>query len=337
MTRSAALDPGSGSLGLVCADGNYVPLTYVDSLPIRVAEDGRKVSPHEEAVAAHAALQWLTDHAVTHLVIERGRYYSPDGLSQAAQTSMAEAYAVTRTVAGNVALLAAMHGITVEYVSRQAWAHRLCGWWAGVTGEPRPQYPRDADIARAIPVAFTGWPAHTSTHERDAAGALAWSVLPEPTKTKRARAARATGVRKAGAEASPSYEEKVAGQRAKARERRLLRDALRLPMLSVATYTPRGVERVPCPRCGRARPLRDDGEIEAHAVSSQPDAAQCGALVTVEMAPLDAVAREIDALVAAGDLAAMVAWCERNPSRRTRGVDRGRLFRAMSEARERAA
>lgn len=273
MTRLGALDPGSGSLGLICADGEAAPLTYVASLPIRVAVDGRKVSPQDEALAAYAALDWLREHGVTRLVIERGRYYSPDGLSQAAHTAQGEAYAVTRTVAGNVALLAAQHGISVEYVARQAWAHRLCGWWSAQTGEPRPQHPRDADIARAVPLAFTGWPAHTSTHERDAAGALSWLVLPEPVKPRRVRAPRReSGARADGA--ALSYEEKVARRKAARRARSMWQNA-HFGALWADTHTARGCERVTCPRCKRVLTLRDDGTIERHRVSARPGSAPC--------------------------------------------------------------
>lgn len=185
--RYAGVDPGSGKIGLVIAEGGQLPLHLILKKSIPVGErvklkKARKfkrgdrevtISTRHSLTAAHLdqirtdVAELLKSAGVDTVAMEHAESaYLPQGRSGAAlATALLKTALVDEAIRG--ACMAA--GIKVVQVHAATWRAKIAG-----------RKKRGGAGAELIPEgvqrSFANWPAASDEHERDAAGIVAWLV-----------------------------------------------------------------------------------------------------------------------------------------------------------------
>jgi len=210
LPRTAGIDPGSHSLGLVITEGTTVPVQLVHSVTFQVGEKvplkrPRKIKSGDETITvttrhsltlpmatalADKIVSRLIEYRVTKLGIEHTEtvHMNPQ-IVGAAASAISTSLIRMSWLDLLIGQRAEAAGIEVHRVSAATWRARVVG---------RPKGKRGGAGAELIPAAVAsrirGWPPEADVHERDAAGVNLWLILPPPESPplaeKKARAPR---------------------------------------------------------------------------------------------------------------------------------------------------
>lgn len=207
LPRTAGIDPGSGYLGLVITEGTTVPVQLIHMATLPVGEKvalkrPRKIKRGEETITlttrhsltapmakavADKIVSRLLEYRVTRLAIEHVEAVHIEAKNPGAASSIATSLIRTSWLDILIGERAEAAGIEVHRVSASTWRARVAG--------RRKRGGAGAElIHEAVASRIRGWPPESDVHERDAAGANLWLVLPPPESPplaeKKARAPR---------------------------------------------------------------------------------------------------------------------------------------------------
>lgn len=196
LPRTAGIDPGSYSLGLVITEGTMMPVQLVHKVTLQVGEkvplkrprkiksEGKTIlvrTRHSLTAAMAKALAdkvvaRLLQYRVTRLAIEHVEsvHMNPK-LVGAAASSITTSLIRTSWLDILIGERAEAQGIEVHRVSATTWRARVAGRSRGKRGGAGAEL-----IPEAVASRIQGWPHDADEHERDAAGVNLWLVLPPP-------------------------------------------------------------------------------------------------------------------------------------------------------------